>query len=59
MQENVWRVIGGEGRSALGRWCQTSGEAQAWAHQLIEAGISPVKVNGALFQPEIADEGES
>ena len=48
----MWAVIGGQGRSTIGRWCQDRQEAEGWARQLIRAGITPVKINGVLFEPE-------
>jgi hypothetical protein len=47
----MWTVIGGQGRSTFGRWCQDRQEAEGWARQLIRAGITPVKINGVLFEP--------
>ena len=47
----MWTVVGGQGRSKVGRWCQDRKEAEGWAHQLIKAGITPVKINGVLVEP--------
>ena len=51
----MWIVIGGQGRSTLTRPCQHSKEAEQWAHQLIEAGITPVRINGVPFDPALRD----
>ena len=47
----MWTVVGSQGRSTIGRWCQSRNEAEEWARQLIKAGIMPVKINGKLFEP--------
>jgi hypothetical protein len=47
----MWTVVGGQGRSKVGRWCQGHREAEDWARQLIKAGITPVKINGVPFEP--------
>ena len=51
----MWTVVGGQGRSKIGRWCQGPKEAEDWARQLIKAGITPVKINRVLFEP-VSDE---
>ena len=54
----MWAVVGGQGRSKVGRWCQDRKEAEGWAHQLIKAGITPVTINRVPFEPgseEIAE----
>lgn len=47
----MWTVVGSQGRSTIGRWCQSRNEAEEWARLLIKAGIMPVKINGKLFEP--------
>ena len=52
----MWTVVGGQDRRAIGRLCQTSTEAERWAKELIRAGIVPVRINGAPFEPEGSNE---
>ena len=54
----MWAVIGGQGRSTIGRWCHDRQEAEGWARQLIRAGITPVKINGVLFEPGSEESAE-
>lgn len=54
----MWTVVGGQGRSTLGRWCQDRNEAEDWARQLIRAGITPITINGELFEPGSEESAE-
>lgn len=46
----MWKVVGGLGRRSIARPCESQDQAEQWARQLIHAGITPVKINGVLFE---------
>ena len=54
----MFMVVGGQGRSTLARSCLDRKQAEDWARQLVTAGITPVKIDGVLFEPERSQAGE-
>ena len=52
----MWKVVGGLGRRSIARLCESQDQAERWARQLIHAGITPVKIDGVLFEPEMGSE---